>query len=732
MASQGSVQPPEGTSGPTLAPYRMLGTVVVAAILLIQGPTHAPPWATYGFLATILGYAGLTLWATTRRTLFPLPWMIPTMDTSFLLGLLALTGGALSPFFPVTFVLVVGFALSHRTGVTVAATGALVVGHPLVALALGQMPAQLANVATDVTFLALAGLLATLLSRRAREERESRLEMDHLVAATRQLTKSIEREQALAEIVEAGLALTGSDRGAIFTRDPNEGDLLIPYAVGLPDTFVERVTQQYRNMSGAEFWGESAYVHVEDIREHRLFADGRGDKLARMGIRSLAIFPLMLDEETVGALALYKDTVGGFTEEQLQLVATLAGYAAVVLGNLELVDAIRAGEARYRELYQHAPLAYFSLGPDGSIRDANARASELFGLPVTSLAGRPMLDLCAPSQQGIQRVETLFERAREGEAIQGEEVELERADGRRFWVNLTMHPAMDPNQEVTGWRAMAEDITARRQAEGALAKYAADLERSNRELQQFAYVASHDLQEPLRMVASYVQLLERRQADALDEDTRVFMEYIVEGVHRMRALIQDLLAFSEVDYTSGPVAPVALSEVVEDVLAHLAPEIEATGARIEVHELPTVPGHRDQLADLFHHLLGNALKFQPEGATPEVTIEARVEGPNCRIDVHDNGIGIAPQHQQRIFTIFQRLHARDLYPGTGVGLALCRKIVERHGGRIGVESDLGQGTTFSFTLPTQLPHAHPASDGAETGHGSPAGSQARDGLRSAG
>ncbi|HEX8823599.1 MAG TPA: PAS domain-containing protein [Archangium sp.] len=245
--------------------------------------------------------------------------------------------------------------------------------------------------------------------------------------------------------------------------------------------------------------------------------------------------------------------------------------------------------------------------------------------------------------------------------------------------------------------AIAQGVE-RRRAEVSLQSHAQELARSNEELQQFAYVASHDLQEPLRMVASYTQLLARRYKGKLDTDADEFIAYAVDGVNRMQRLIQDLLAYSRVGTRGHEFKPIDSGRALEKALANLKTAVDEAGATLVQGKLPSVMVDETQLIQLFQNLVGNALKFRGPTA-PRVLVEAEREGPMWRFTVEDNGIGIEPQYYERIFVIFQRLHGKEEYPGTGIGLAICKKIVERHGGRIGLDSQPGQGTTFWFTLP---------------------------------
>jgi hypothetical protein len=231
-----------------------------------------------------------------------------------------------------------------------------------------------------------------------------------------------------------------------------------------------------------------------------------------------------------------------------------------------------------------------------------------------------------------------------------------------------------------------------------------ELARSNSELEQFAYVASHDLQEPVRVITSFMQMLERHLGSDLDEKSRHYIERSAMAAKRMRQLIEDLLSFSRITTKAREPEPVACAEILDDALANLAVAVRESGAVVTLEGLDTVVVDRGQMAQLFQNLIGNAIKFRGE-RTPEIQVAAQKQSAEWLLSVRDNGIGIEPEHADRIFRIFQRLHTREEYPGTGIGLAICKKIVERHGGRLWMEPnqavDSTEGTTFFFTLPLQ-------------------------------
>ncbi len=265
------------------------------------------------------------------------------------------------------------------------------------------------------------------------------------------------------------------------------------------------------------------------------------------------------------------------------------------------------------------------------------------------------------------------------------------------WIHAIAWPLSTRPGDRQGAVMVFRDVTARHRAEQDLRDLTDELTRSNRDLEQFAYVASHDLQEPLRVVRSYVQLLDRRYKDQLDDEAGEFFDFIIGGTRRMSNLIRDLLAYSRAGPARLQPQPAPLEQALEEALANLQASIEESSAEVTWEDLPLVEADPVQLTQLLQNLVANAIRFRGERA-PKVEVSARREGRRWRIAVSDNGIGIDPEYQDRIFSIFQRLHTRESYPGTGIGLSICKRIVEGHGGAIGVESQEGHGSVFWFTL----------------------------------
>jgi light-regulated signal transduction histidine kinase (bacteriophytochrome) len=284
---------------------------------------------------------------------------------------------------------------------------------------------------------------------------------------------------------------------------------------------------------------------------------------------------------------------------------------------------------------------------------------------------------------------------RSGEPVHDAEAEATLSIGGsqvRLWLEVSADPlVLDGRRHVV---LALNNITARKRAE-------AELSRSNRDLEQFAYVASHDLQEPLRMVAGFLQLLRDRHAGKLDGKAKEYIGFAVEGAGRMSQLISDLLEYSRVQTRTPQPAPTDMKTVFRQAVANCQASIRQAQAAVTCEDLPTVLGDQAQLVQLLQNLLGNAVKFRRPDAPPEVRVGARRQADHWLFWVQDNGIGIQEDQAERLFLIFQRLHAQEKYPGTGIGLAICKKIVERHGGRIWVEPMPGGGSKFLFTIPAR-------------------------------
>jgi PAS domain S-box-containing protein len=355
-------------------------------------------------------------------------------------------------------------------------------------------------------------------------------------------------------------------------------------------------------------------------------------------------------------------------------------------------------EGRYRGLLEAAPDAMVVVNQGGEIVLLNVQAEKQFGYSRDELIGQKVKNLI-PEGFAERLVADALRSAEDALAQQigtGIELTARRKNGSDFPIELMLSPLESAEGILV--TAAIRDITKRKKAEANLLEKVEELNRSNEELGQFAYIASHDLQEPLRMVASYTQLLSRRYKGKLDADADEFIAFAVDGASRMQRLIQDLLTYSRVGTKGQDMLDVSSEEALQQALINLRGAIEDSGALVTHDPLPAVLADEMQLIQLFQNLVGNAIKYQKPGI-PKVHVSAfRNGGKKWTFSVKDNGLGIDPQYFEKIFGMFQRLHKREEFAGTGIGLAICKKIVERHGGSISVESEPGHGSTFLFAL----------------------------------
>jgi PAS domain S-box-containing protein len=355
-------------------------------------------------------------------------------------------------------------------------------------------------------------------------------------------------------------------------------------------------------------------------------------------------------------------------------------------------------ESRFRGLLEAAPDAMVVVDHSGEIVLLNVQAENQFGYRRDELLGQKVERIIP--EGFAERLLTDALRSKEDARAQqigtGIELIARRKDGTQFPIEIMLSPIESAEGVLV--TAAIRDITMRRTAREQLVQMVEELKRSNEELEQFAYVASHDLQEPLRMVASYTQLLSRRYKGKLDAEADEFIAFAADGAIRMQQLIRDLLAYSHVGKKGSDLRDTSSDEALQQALKSLQGAIAESGALITYDPLPTVVADEMQLTQLFQNLVGNAIKYQSSGV-PKIHISAIRNGDQkWHFSVQDNGLGIDSENFEKIFGMFQRLHDREEFAGTGIGLAICKKIVERHGGSISVKSHLGQGSTFQFAL----------------------------------
>jgi len=501
-----------------------------------------------------------------------------------------------------------------------------------------------------------------------------------------------------------------------------------PFAVGYPDGRLGLLNHAFEELTGystAELraidWSTALtppeWRGIENRKLEELHRTGQPVRYEKEYVRrdgSRVPIELLVDlvRDSTGKPEYYYSFLTDITARKQAEEALRGSEERLRQLNAELEQRVagRTAELRAASLYARSlleasldPLVTISAG--GKITDVNEASAQVTGVPREQLIGTDFSDYFTEPQKAREGYQRVFAEG----FVRDYPLAIRHSSGRVIGVLYNATVYRNEAGAVQGVFAAARDVTERMRAEAELARYRDHLEelvdlrttelaRSNEELQQFAYVASHDLQEPLRAIAGYIGLIEQRYRDMLDEKGRLQIAGAVQGATRMATLITDLLQLSRVGTQESAFEAVDLSGALEQALNDFHREIVAAGATVTWDAMPTLPVDPGQLAQLFGNLIGNALKFRGD-QPPVIHVSARRDAAWWVFGVRDNGLGIEPQYFERIFVIFQRLHTRTQYPGTGIGLAICRKIVERHHGRIWVESRPGQGSTFYFTLP---------------------------------
>ncbi|WP_343692204.1 PAS domain S-box protein [Chitinophaga sp.] len=380
-----------------------------------------------------------------------------------------------------------------------------------------------------------------------------------------------------------------------------------------------------------------------------------------------------------------------------------AAYERMVLLAEQKNAALLRSEERYQKMVEEVEdYAILLLDKDGRIMNWNKGAEKIKGYKEAEIIGRNFRIFYRPEDQQQQLPQRLIEQARStGKAIhEGWRV---RKDGTAFWCSVILTALHDDQQNVIGFSKVTRDLTERKVAEDKIKQYARELEAQNRDLQQFAYAAAHDMKEPLRKVQFYTSALLESIGATLPQKEKSYLERTVDAASRMQGLIDDLLTYTHISGEVPPFEKVTLDKILAEVLSHYQDTITELNAVIETTALPVLPGITFQLRQLLDNLIGNALKYHHTDRNPHIIIRSVIDDGQYKITIQDNGIGFEPQNSEKIFEMFERLHGRESYPGTGIGLALCQRIVQNHHGTITATAQVGEGATFTILLPATNP-----------------------------
>jgi PAS domain S-box-containing protein len=553
----------------------------------------------------------------------------------------------------------------------------------------------------------VAGLIGTIVDITERKQAEQREAIEHAVA------RHLGSDEPLADAIR-GIMQVMCERldwacAARWSLDEAEGRLhcLETWSIDDPgirrfldiscrETFVPGKGGMIRRVLTT---GES--VWVADVTQKTDFI--RAGIAQEAGLKGAFALPVSVGDRVLGAIEFFSRESRHPDRWLLQITVNIGNQIGQLMARRQAEAATRESEARFRSLTELSSDWYWEQDAQLRFTAMSNSVAGAIGLEPANFLGKRRWDV---EMVGISADKLLEHQADLAERKSFHDLEYARRgdDGRLHYVSVSGKPIFDEARVFRGYRGVGKDITRRkldeatlREAHDLLELKARELTRSNEELQQFAYVASHDLQEPLRMVSSYTQLLVRRYGDKLDGDAKEFMEFIVDGAARMKQLIEDLLAFSRVGTRGREFQIVDSGIALSKALVNLRAAQEASGATVTHDAMPKVLADSAQLAQLFQNLIGNAMKFRAD-EPPRIHVAAETRDQVWLFTVKDNGIGLDPQYGERIFMMFQRLHNKAEYPGTGIGLAICKKIVERHGGRIWVDSQPGQGSTFGFSL----------------------------------
>ncbi len=561
-----------------------------------------------------------------------------------------------------------------------------------------------------------ASKIARDITQRKQAERQLALVNDQLaeeLRGTRALHELGQRLIALRdwrsllnEILQAARTITGAEMGNIQLVD-SLGALRIEAQHGFQREFLEffnSVRQDETSACGVALARRDRIV-IEDVEKSPIFAETPAlQVMLNAGVRAVQSTPMITHAgAVVGMLSTHYRQARQPSERDLRLIDLLARQAADLIAKNQIEAELRNTQQQLTSITDNMAAAVTRCSRDLRYLWVSPAYAAWIGIPADQIAGRHIREVMGP--EGYETIRPHMERVLSGQKVDYTAKITYRTIGER-WIHAVYVPLTADDQTVEGWIGLVNDITNEKLSEDRLLKSNRELARANEDLNQFAFAASHDLQEPLRMISAYSQLFVKGYRGQFDGEAAICVKYITEGTQRMRDLLADLLAYTQVAANCDEpdaLTPINLNQVFRKVLENCKAAIEETKASVTSDDLPTISGHEPHFIQLFQNLITNALKYRGE-QPPRVHVSAREQNGMWRIAVADNGIGIAPEYHDQVFGVFKRLHGNTI-PGTGIGLAICKRVVERYGGQIWIESQLNQGATFLFSLPAAVREA---------------------------
>jgi PAS domain S-box-containing protein len=568
--------------------------------------------------------------------------------------------------------------------------------------------------------MSVLGAMKNAALAQALREHQAHLQIDQIL-----VTAQTFKEGSSESIKALGLSM---DWQACFLWIPNASHTHLEYADGIqnfgnlthgqelgdPGHEFSQLTQKALLAPGEDLPGQSwktgNVVFVKNLNPLEHFP--RIHSALDLGLTGAFALPLLVRDRVIGILECWYKHPRQVSPARLSILKAFANQITRFFEHKEVEHMLRKREMEYRLVMDHVPALIASFDHQRRYRLANQQYQEWVNQSGEAIIGHHARKVLGETLYA--EVSPYMDQVMTGTMVNFE-LRTQKNDGTYRWFQATYVPDRGEDQDIRGFFSLLSDITHRKLSEERMRLQTQELARSNAELEQFAHIASHDLQEPLRKVQTFSDRLRSRCTPLLGQQELEYLDRMHKATNRMQTLIRDLLAFSRVGTKKNPFQPLPLNEVVTEVLNDLETLIARVGATVECTPLPTIDGDPTQIRQLFQNLIGNALKFHKVDTPPHVHVFAQAtkptddippsNSPHWHIGVRDNGIGFEQQYADRIFGVFQRLHGRDEYEGTGIGLSICKKVVERHGGTISVTSIPGEGTTFWISLPLEQPQS---------------------------